>query len=269
MNGGRLVFIAAVSSDIGQHLAMQYRQMGCRVVGTHRPRTDVSALHRLDEVELLRCDVTDSASIAAAAGSFASLGAPWDLFISAVGDLTPIGGFFDLDRNDWGQSVHLNGVGQLQLLHALYPYGTAERPKQVAFLVGGGINGPFTNYSAYCLGKTLLVKMCELLDDEYDDVHAIAVGTGWVDTKIHRQTIAAGSKAGVNYQRTRAFLDSGEPGTSPREIVDCMEWCFAQGRAATGGRNFSVVHDAWRKGDGLAALLRADRNKYKLRRHGN
>jgi len=269
MNSSRLVFITAISSDIGRQLAMAYLRLGCRVVGTHRPGSDVAALMQLDGVSLLSCDVADRVSIEAAARRFAELSAPWNLFISAVGELAPIGGFFELDRDAWGRSVHVNAVGQLQLLHALYPHGAADRLKQIAFLVGGGINGPFSNYSAYCLGKIALVKMCELLDDEYEDIHAVAVGTGWVGTKIHRQTVAAGENAGVNFQRTLEFLNSGQTGTPLQDIVDCLEWCFAQGREVTGGRNFSVVHDSWRGDEGLTTQLKSDRNRYKLRRRGN
>ena len=54
------------------------------------------------------------------------------------------------------------------------------------------------------------------------------------------------------------------------DIFGCIEWAFEAGRAATGGRNFSVVHDGWRDGGApLIARLEADTNIYKLRRHGN
>ena len=52
--------------------------------------------------------------------------------------------------------------------------------------------GPFDNYSAYCVGKLLLIKMTELLDSECPDLQVSIIGTGWVNTKIHRQTLAAG-----------------------------------------------------------------------------
>lgn len=265
----RLVFITAVSSDIGKELAALYLARGYAVVGTHRPNTDVSALHAVDGLELIPCDVGDVASVRAAAAQFASLGRHWDTFVSAVGDLSPIGGFFELDLDDWTRSVHVNAVGQLQMLHALYPHGTDKADKKVGFLVGGGINGPFRNYSAYCLGKISLVKMCELLDDEYADIHAVAVGTGWVRTKIHEQTVAAGAKAGVNLDRTLEFQRSGGNGTPCEDIFECLEWCFAQPRSVTGGRNFSVVHDGWKDGRDLSSKLEADRDKYKLRRYGN
>jgi short-subunit dehydrogenase len=264
------VFIAAISSDIGRELAQFYRAQGRVVIGTYRSEQGLEGLRGDPGIHLLACDLTQPETISAAARQLAGVAVPWDTFISAVGQLSPIGRFFDCDAAEWADSVTLNGVAQLRLLHAIYPYHATDVATKVAFLVGGGINGPFTNYSAYCLGKVMLVKMCELLDDEYPDLHTIAIGTGWVDTKIHRQTIEAGEKAGSNYGRTAEFLSAGKKGTTCREIFDCIEWCFAGGRAVTSGRNFSVVHDAWRDGgEGLQVRLLHDSAMYKLRRHGN
>jgi len=264
------VFIAAISSDIGQQLAMMYRQRGHTVIGTYRSSEALGALQGDPGIHLIHCDLAAPDSIRSVTQAMAALAKPWDRFIGSAGQLSPIGGFFDCDAADWGASVTVNSVAQLQLLHALYPSRLSGALSKVAFLVGGGINGAFTNYSAYCLGKVMLVKMCELLDDEYPDLHTVAIGTGWVNTKIHRQTLDAAGQAGGNYRRTIEFLESGQQGTSYQDIFDCIEWCFGADRGQTGGRNFSVVHDAWKRDPGtLLDALAEDGNKYKLRRHGN
>jgi len=263
------VVIAAISSDIGVRLAQLYRAQGLTVIGTYRSDGNLAELRADPGIHLVRCDLADGASVRAAAAEIAALKLPWDRLISAAGQLSPIGDLFGRDFDEWAASLSLNSTAQIRLLHALYPHRDAGATTKVAFLVGGGINGPFRNYSAYCLGKVMLVKLCELLDDEYPQVHAIAVGTGWVNTKIHRQTVAAGDEAGINLRRTLDFLDSGEQGTSYEDIFGCIEWAFGAGRIATGGRNFSVVHDGWRGGAALAERLEADPNIYKLRRHGN
>jgi len=111
--------------------------------------------------------------------------------------------------------------------------------------------------------------MCELLDDENENLNAFILGPGWVRTKIHEQTLQSGL-AGVNYKRTREFLESDIPGTDYRDIFGCINWCIDNGRQVAGGRNFSVVHDLWKKkGKFLAQQLRADPDKFKLRRFKN
>jgi NAD(P)-dependent dehydrogenase (short-subunit alcohol dehydrogenase family) len=221
-------------------------------------------------VTLLSCDVTSAADIDAVARELGARKASWDVFVGAVGQLAPIGPFFEIDRAEWLRSITLNGAAQLALLHAVHPFRRARPLAKVAFLVGGAISRAFSNYSAYSLGKVSLVKFCELIHDECPDIHAVAVGTGWVATKIHRQTIKAGAQAGENLHRTAKFLEEGQAGTTITDIVACLDWCFAQERSVTGGRNFSVVHDPWRDGGArLAAELRQDEDRFKLRRQGN
>jgi short-subunit dehydrogenase len=264
------IFIAAIASDIGRQLAQLYRQRGYEVIGTYRTEANLKELRQEKGISLLHCDVTDEHGLEKVAGAMRNLGKRWDVFIGAVGQLDPIGSFFSCDIREWANSVHANSIGQLSLLHTVYPFRHANgSAAKVAFLVGGGINGPFRNYSAYCLGKVLLVKFCELIDDEYPDVHAIAVGTGWVNTKIHKQSLDAAERSGGNYRRTIEFVTSGQPGTAITDILACIDWCFDAGKATTSGRNFSVVHDGWNtRSDELKAALGADDSMFKLRRRG-
>ena len=175
-----------------------------------------------------------------------------------------------MDFDQWESAVQVNSTAQLRALHVAYPYRRTGMEVPVVFFAGGGTNSPFTSYSAYCIGKIALIKMCELLDDEAPDLNAFIVGTGWVRTKIHAQTLDAGMEAGANLTPTQRFLAEGQTGTSFADIAAMIDWGCAQGRSVTGGRNFSVVHDTWRSGgDALSAALLADPHHYKLRRHGN
>jgi hypothetical protein len=114
----------------------------------------------------------------------------------------------------------------------------------------------------------MLIKMCELLDDENKDLNIFIVGPGFVRTKTHFETIRAGKNAGANLRRVKEFLDSGSPGTPVQKIYDCVRWLERQGRTIAGGRNFSVVNDKF--GDKrMVEQLKKDRDMYKLRRCRN
>lgn len=264
------VFIAAISSDIGRALAHMYLEEGCNVAGTYRDDSGLDSLKRHSRVQLIRCDVARGADLLNVAAELDGGDFLWDLFVSAVGRLSPIGPFLGSDRDAWMDSVWLNGPAQLALLHAIAPYRRASPLAKVAFLVGGAISRSFPNYSAYSLGKLQLVKFCELIHDEVPDLHAVAVGTGWVATKIHQQTLEAATLAGENFERTRDFLSRQEAGTSMADIKAMLDWCFAQPRVVTGGRNFSVVHDPWRDGGAaLVDVLSRNGDAFKLRRHAD
>ena len=266
----RQVFIAAISSDIGSALAKLYLDEGCEVAGTYRDDAGIADLAKDPRVKLIRCDLSRAGDLTDLSAQMTRSGITWDLFISAIGQLSPIGSFLDADRDAWLASVAANGSMQLALLHVISPFRIQGSMANVAFLVGGAISRSFPNYSAYSLGKLQLVKFCELIHDECHDIHAVAVGTGWVATKIHQQTLLAGDAAGDNFDRTREFVARRETGTSIDDIKACLDWCFAHPRDVTGGRNFSVVHDAWRHGgQALAMALAQDTEAFKLRRHGN
>jgi NAD(P)-dependent dehydrogenase (short-subunit alcohol dehydrogenase family) len=150
----------------------------------------------------------------------------------------------------------------------LYRYRVNKGVANVALLAGGGTNNPFRYYSAYCVSKIMLMKMCELLDDENKDLNIFIAGPGFVRTKTHFETIRAGKNAGENYYRVKKFMDSGDFGTPIRKIYGGIRWLERQGRKIAGGRNFSIVNDKF--GDKRLMLeLKKDLNMYKLRRHRN
>lgn len=264
----RTVFILGASSDIGIDLMDRYLAKGCVVIGTYRSIGGLSRFQRHPDAHLVHLDLDDDSSFSAAIDLMASKQLTWDLFIAANGTMEPIGPFMSIDGLAWERSIGSNALAPCRLLQALYPYRHPGKINDVAFFAGGGTNNPFTNYSAYCLSKILLIKMCELLDDEVPDLKTFILGPGYIRTKIHRETQRAGALAGANLAKTMDFLKGD--GTPLEDVFACIEWCVAQPREIAGGRNFSVVHDPWKSDPHrLAAELAADGGRYKLRRQSN
>ena len=266
----KTVFILSASSDIGRELAHRFLKDGFRVIGTYRTIYKEKSLQLPVAMESIRCDLEKPEDISNLVSYFEDNKYEWDVFISSVGELRPIGLFFQTRYDDWEKSFLLNSSLQLKVLHALYPFRSPKKTSDVVFFAGGGTNNPFTGYSAYCMGKIALIKMCELLDDEAKDLNVFISGPGWTRTKGHDATIEACNRAGLNYERTKAFIDSEEQGTTFDDIYNHIRWGMKQGREIAGGRNFSIKNDAW-KGDSrnLEVELKDDQDKYKLRRYGN
>jgi NAD(P)-dependent dehydrogenase (short-subunit alcohol dehydrogenase family) len=260
------VIIIAASSDIGGYLAHYYLQRGARVYGTYRSMTP--EVTRLEDggVIFFPLDVSSVDSIDEFVVALRKEEVSWDVLISAPGLLSPIGRFFELDFAEWERTVTVNSLSQLRVLHAVYPLRRKHQLAKVIFFAGGGTNGSFDNYSAYCVGKLMLIKMTELLDSECIDLQISILGTGWVNTKIHQQTLAAGTSAGVNLQKTHYFLESDkEQGASLQTVAEFVDWCLSAPRAAVSGRNFSLVFDNWRD-SGFIKELEKKNDSYKLRR---
>lgn len=262
----RTAFILGVTADIGLGIARRLLDDGWRVVGTGRDPSRVSAMQDYAHFTFIPCDLADPVSVRDCALAFEAMALEWSLFVSAAGTMEPIGKFFDIDFDDWAGSIQINMTNQLRILHYLWPRRAAQ--PQIMYMAGGGTNNPMRHYSAYCLSKIALIKMCELIDDEEPEANIFIIGPGYVRTRIHEETLRAGGKAGQAFDKTRQFLESDASGTSLDDIYAHLVWCMDQGRNVAGGRNFSTVHDPWRdKSSGLADKIRGQADAFRLRRH--
>jgi NADP-dependent 3-hydroxy acid dehydrogenase YdfG len=246
--------ISGITADIGVALAERLIADGWRLTGLGRK------LERLGDIDAELIDVSfdDSVQLASACSRIE----PWDLFISCVGTMLPIGPFFSSDFDQWQNTIELNSLAQLRVLHLLWE--NRKPHPDVMFLAGGGTNNPMPNYSAYCVSKIFLIKMVELLADEEFEGNFFINGPGFTRTKIHEETLNAGENAGPGLKKTQEFLESDE-GTSMDDIYQHMLWCMKHRSVAT-GRNFSTVHDPWRDGSLLADRLANNLDAFRLRR---
>ena len=257
--------VLGVTGDIGRNIAERLLRDGWYVVGIGRNRERASTLGDQGDFQFVACDLADPHSINGAVEQVQMLGRCWSLFASTAGTMEPIGRFFGLDFDAWEQSIIINSTAQLRVLHGLWPLRSEKGALDIMLMAGGGTNNAFTNYSAYCLSKIALIKMCELIDDEEPRANAFIIGPGFVQTRIHEETLRAGFAAGDGFKKTKAFLGTG--GTSFDDIYDHMRWCMDVGRKSAGGRNFSTVHDPWReKTAGLSESLVGDPDAFRLRR---
>lgn len=266
MTSSNTAIVLGITADIGRGLTERLLRDGWRVIGIGRSLDRVDNLRGLADLSLHRCDIEDPESVKALVSELRDKRVGWDLFLSSVGTMEPIGPFFDLDFEAWARSVEINFTSQLRVLHALWTLRRVDRTVDIMLMAGGGTNNPFRSYSAYCVSKIALIKMCELIDDEAPDANAFIIGPGYTKTRIHEETLRAGPQAaGDGYYKTLALLE--KQGTTIDEIYDHMRWCMARGRKVAGGRNFSTVHDAWRNGGlTLANALIADQDAFRLRR---
>jgi NAD(P)-dependent dehydrogenase (short-subunit alcohol dehydrogenase family) len=261
----RLVIVLGASADIGSGFVKRFAADGWDVIGTYRSPSAAAALDGLEGVTLLRCDVSSPAEVASLADAVAG-GTPWNVLVSAVGRLDPIGPWEELEFEAWERSVRDNSTAQLRALHALLPFRERDGA-HAAFFAGGGTNGPFRNYSAYCLAKIVLIKTCELLHDEIADLNAFIVGPGFLPTKIHRATLADAQAAGDNHAKTLAFYEHASEALTIDDVYQCVRWCIDQGRDVVGGRNIAAAHDAWQtEGARVASTLRGSADAWRLRR---
>lgn len=261
--------VISASSDIGHALVMNWLAAGCEVHGTYRQTSAAVNKLCLAGAQLQACDLANAASIVAACGQLRERVGEWDVLVIAAGTIEPIGAFVQCDFSEWSASIQANFVGQMHMLRELLPARRrgGDVPPLVLLFAGGGTNNATVNYSAYTLSKIALIKAVELLTAEVNDCRFTIVGPGWVKTKIHHATLAAGQRAGDAYRRTLDKLAASECVPMER-VVECCNWLVQAPTEVINGRNFSTAFDAW--GDPrLDELLKDNPDMYKLRRAGN
>jgi NAD(P)-dependent dehydrogenase (short-subunit alcohol dehydrogenase family) len=255
--------VISANSGIGEPLALAWAAAGHRVTGSYRTLSQEDRRRLSKNLTLLPLDLADPRSLL----DFAARAPSWDALIVCPGTMEPIGALAELDIAAWRHSIGVNFLSQIELVQRLLPKRSSAGAPSVIFFAGGGTNSAPVRFSAYTVAKIALIKTVELLDAELPDCRFSILGPGWVKTRIHRETLAAGQAAGAAYRQTLERLESGAGFTPPERIREFCDWVLASPREVVGGRNFSIVHDQY--GDELSERLKADPHLYKLRRHGN
>lgn len=262
----RRAIIISLDSDIGAALAHHWRDSDWQVVGTYLAMNEHVRELQARDVMAVACDLADGASVDRALGALQQVGV-WDVVVVAAGTLNPIGPFESIDSEAWEASVAVNFTRQLRCVRGLLPQRRTTQPPTVIFFAGGGVNSAPVNFSAYTVSKIALIKMSELLAAEMPDTKFVALGPGWVKTKIHEETLTAGQRAGTALVATTEKLRDNTF-TPMERVVACCDWVVDAPREVVSGRNISVAYDAWGS-DTLAERLQQDTSLYTLRRAGN
>jgi len=263
---GLMQLIISAGSDIGFAMAKSWARRGLKTVGTYRTARDRKPLKAIGVVPI-RCELTSSRSINRAARAISTIAREEKLstVVFATGTMEPIGRFGSVLFKKWVRSFEVNFISQAHFLHKIL--GSLEKGAKVVFFAGGGTNNAPTNYSAYILSKIVLIKFSELLSKEYPDYGFFSAGPGWVNTKIHQQTLEAGAEAGDNLEQTINRISDSDF-INMDKVVERMSRLIDFNQSVTSGRNFSLANDPL-DDPTLLARLEIDQDMYKLRRSGN
>lgn len=259
--------IVSISSDIGFETALDWIDKGFNVCGTYRTKSEKTKELKKRGVKLFHCDLSKNKSIKYAVHKLKDLGS-WDVLVLAAGTQRPVGLFQEIKFSEWKRSITENFLGQFEILHSLLEKRLkSQKQSSVICFAGGGTNNATTHYSAYTISKIASMKFCELLDAEINDTKFTILGPGWVNTKIHKDTLESGTRAGRNFEKTVMKIKNNDM-NSIENVIDCINWVIESTKDVVGGRNFSVVNDLWRSNK-MTDFLLEDKDAYKLRRFKN
>ena len=254
--------IAGIDSVIGELIASSLLNDAWKVLGTSRRDETIKT-----KSNSFFCDFSDRKSIDKCVSSIIQFSPKIDLLILAVGVLDPIGKYHDVDFDKWEESFYINCIGPLRFINKLLPSLKNQDKSMVLTFAGGGINSSPERFFSYTLSKVALTKSMELLAAEEPDVRFVSLGTGWINTPIHKQTVRAGDSAGIVGLETKRRIQANDF-VDINEISKFVQWAYKEAPHTISGRNFSLKNDRWSTSE-LNDRLQGDSNLYKLRRYGN
>jgi|APGre2960657505_1045072.scaffolds.fasta_scaffold54636_2 NAD(P)-dependent dehydrogenase (short-subunit alcohol dehydrogenase family) len=257
--------IVGNDSEIGSLVANYLRNSNWAVFSTSRRREPIKGT---PDSSLYFCDLLDKKSISDAATSFIKDCPDWNLIVLSVGVLNPIGRITETQFDVWEESIQLNFLNQFFLIREVIrkTHFVSQTRRTILTFAGSGTNSAPVNFSAYTLSKIALIKAMELLAAEYENCAFVSLGTGWIKSAIHNQTLEAGESAGSAFQETvRRF--SEEDFGDPYLICEFISWMNEQPIRSISGLNFALQGDDW-KSPSFSERISELPNNFKLRRMG-
>lgn len=226
---GKRAFVTGAASGIGAATVALLESEGAAVVGV-----DI-AEHPL----MLRCDVTDPTSVAAAMTAAVDTLGGIDICANVAG-INLFSRFGDLSLELWNRHLAVNLTGPMLVTQAALPHLRASKGNVVTVASISGIQGQPWN-SAYCASKGGLILLMKSLAVELaaDGIRVNCVCPGGVDTPLSAGAVAP---LGPDVDYTKFERMTGIlPGFSqPSEIAEAIAYLASDAAASVTGTSLVI-----------------------------
>lgn len=176
--------------------------------------------------------VADIANARDVARAFKSHREKWlsdaDVVINCAAIQGPIGNSWEVNATEWEETVKVNLLGSFFVARAAIKQMMKKGHGSIIMFSGGGAAYARPRFSAYGVSKTGILRMVETIAKELEQTGCLniiinAVAPGAVKTRMTREVLKAGSKAGKkDFEEATQVLQTG--GTSSTEITDLIDF---------------------------------------------
>jgi NAD(P)-dependent dehydrogenase (short-subunit alcohol dehydrogenase family) len=265
---GRRVLVTGGSLGIGRETARRLAAEGARVVVAARGREAIDAT--LAELEGdghrgLPLDVSDARAWERVAGDLAPASELHGL-VTAAAVIEPIGATGSYEPSQFWRTLSVNLYGTFLAIHHCLPALESTGGHVVTFS-GGGATSPLPRFDAYAASKAAVVRLSENIAEVVAErgVTVNCVAPGFVATRMHEATLAAGAEvAGADYfERTKRAVEEG--GASPQEAAELVAFLLSPEAKGIRGKLISAQWDPWRE-ERFRSRLARDHDFATLRR---
>ena len=266
----RVVIVTGGGMGIGKEIARAFAAAGDRTVicGRTSGPLEETAAELGENVSTQACDVADPDSVARLVEDTLGRFGRIDVLVNNAGVYGPIGAAVDNPIEEWREAMTINLFGVFLTTRAVGEVMRRQGSGSIVNLSGGGATSSKPRYSAYACAKSGVVRLTEVVADELREhgVRVNAIAPGFIVTRFHDQTLAAGAEADPDVEKVRAKMESG--GDDPKKAAELALFLAGPESEGITGKIFSAIWDEWRD-PALREALRGSRDLYTLRRIDN
>lgn len=243
----RTWLVTGASSGFGRHIVDVAAEKGDKVFATARNLEKIQDLkEKYENVEILQLDVTDEASVKAAASSAGKI----DILVNNAG-IGAVGAVEETPLEHAHKLFDVNVWGLVRVTQAFLPMFREQKSGHIINI--SSVAGLFAmpGFGFYCASKHSVEALTDALGGELAEynVHVTAVEPGAFDTKFAGggnvleapETDAYKNSAGGTRQFLSTFATKGAPG-DPRKAA---EHIYAMTELSEIPRRLPLGEDAW------------------------
>jgi 3-oxoacyl-[acyl-carrier protein] reductase len=250
---GKSVLVTGGSMGLGLEAARVCLSYGADVLlcargvaALQQAGAELSAAHPQRRIATQAGDIGNEADVERIFEAMRSQLGACDALIHAAAVLGPIGTIGEVDASAWLDALRINLFGTFLVARAAAR--SMQAGGRIVLFSGGGAASAFPNYTAYACSKAAVVRFTETIAQELGPgIEVNAVAPGFVATRMHQETLAAGARAGEEFfEKTRAMIDA-DGGVSPTVAAEACAFLISDAAKGITGKLVAAVHDKYRE----------------------
>jgi len=262
------IVVTGSSTGIGRALVMRLLGEYHNVWGIARSHQAPIEAPGTGSFHSTQCDVGHWKQVE---GALEKISENWnhiDGLVCCAGSHGEVGPAVRADPARWSDTVRANLDGTFNAIRACHGLLLrAPRRAKIVCFAGGGATKSRSNFSAYAVAKTGIVRLVETIAAEEIqapfDINAVAPGA--IATRLTDEIIALGPDIAGQSEFDSAVKQRAGGGASIEHALDLVEWLLSEKSDGVTGKLLSAPWDPWQGlGDHVGTLARSD--VYTLRR---
>jgi NAD(P)-dependent dehydrogenase (short-subunit alcohol dehydrogenase family) len=250
---GKHVLITGGTHGIGYATVVACLDAGANVTLVARNSDDVlrrtkelTDAHGDGRVNGIVGDVSDAAGVVSFFDAAEQRHGRIDGVVNSAGVYGPIGPITEIEPSAWADVIRINLFGTFLVTREACRRMKTAGGGRISLFSGGGAASPFPNYTGYASSKAAVVRLAETVAIEMAPfgIEINAIAPGFVLTRLHDQTVAAGALAGDFLGKTIDVMKSG--GVPASVGANAAAFLVSDAAAGITGKFVAAPYDDYR-----------------------